>query len=324
MPHPVSPRDGRDPARMIIGSCPFRGLTRARRRTVGRMTETVALLGTGTMGTGMARSLLSAGLALRVWNRTPERARPLAEHGAVVAGSAAEAVTGAGIVLTMLFDTDSVVEAITAAGDALAPGTLWVQTSTVGVEGIDRLAKLAAERDLVLVDAPVLGTRKPAADGTLVVLAAGPDGVQDRLAPVFAAIGGRTMWVGAVGAATRLKLVANGYVLTVLDGIAQSLRMAEAFDLDPALFLEAVKGGAMDAPYVGLKGSAMLAGQFEPAFTLSGALKDAGLIEDAARAAGADPAFVAVAREHLSRAQDAGHGDLDMAAVYLALGNSAP
>jgi len=279
---------------------------------------TVALLGTGTMGAGMARNLAAAGLALRVWNRSREKAQPLTETGAVVAGTVAEAVRGAEVVLTMLFDADSVIEAITQAGDDLAPGSIWVQTTTVGIEGIDRLAKLAAEREVILVDAPVLGTKQPAADGTLVILASGPEQVRARLEPVFAAIGSRTMWVGpGVGVATRLKLVANGWVLTVLDGVAQSLRMAKAFGLDPALFLEAVKGGAMDAPYVGLKGSAMLTGNFDPSFTLDNALKDAVLIETAARAAGADPGTVALARQHLEQAQAAGHGAKDMSAVYL-------
>ena len=111
--------------------------------------------------------------------------------------------------------------------------------------------------------------------------------------------------------------MASGWVLSVLEGIAQSLRMAEALGLDPALFLEAVQGGAMDAPYVGMKGNAMLAGQFDTAFALSGALKDAGLIEDAAAAAGFTPELVSVARGHLQRAQDAGHGRLDMSATYL-------
>jgi 3-hydroxyisobutyrate dehydrogenase len=279
---------------------------------------TVALLGTGTMGEGMARSLAAAGLPVRVWNRTPERARPLAEVGAVLADSVADAVAGADVMLTMLFDADSVAEAITQAGESLAAGTIWAQMSTVGVEGIDRLAKLGADLGLVLVDAPVLGTKKPAAEGKLVILASGPEQARPTLAPVFDAIGQRTMWVGQVGAGTRLKLVANGWVLTVLDGIAQSLKLAEALGIDPELFLEAVRGGAMDAPYVGLKGSAMLNRDFEPAFSLDGALKDAGLIEDAARAAGIDPSFVAVARQHLQRAQDAGHGAKDMAAIYLA------
>jgi 3-hydroxyisobutyrate dehydrogenase len=279
----------------------------------------VALLGTGTMGAPMARNLAAAGLPLRVWNRDATKAQPLADAGAVVASTPAEAVSGADIVLTMLYDADSVADVMVQAGDALAAGTIWVQTSTVGIEGIDRLAKIAAERDLILVDAPVLGTKKPAVDGALVVLASGPDEVQARLEPVFSAIGSRTMWVGPAGAGTRLKLVANGWVLTVLDGVAQSLRMTEAFGLDPALFLEAIKGGAVDAPYAGLKGAAMLNDSYDPSFALSGALKDALLIEEGARSAGTDPAFVSVVREHLQQAQEAGHGEKDMAAVYLAL-----
>ncbi|GAB6901089.1 NAD(P)-dependent oxidoreductase [Kineosporia succinea] len=277
----------------------------------------VALLGTGTMGLGMGLNIARAGLSLRAWNRTPAKAEPLAAEGAVVAASAAEAVEGADVVVTMLFDADSVASAIGAAAGSLKPGTTWIQTSTVGVEGHDRLAALAREHGLVLVDAPVLGTKGPAEQGALTVLASGPDSARPVVTPVFEAIGSRTMWVGEAGAGTRLKLVANGWVLTVLDGVAQSLKTAEAFGLDPALFLEAVKGSAVDAAYVGLKGRAMLNDSYEPSFALSGAVKDAGLIVDGARAAGADPAFVAVALEHLARAERAGHGDKDMGAVYL-------
>nr|WP_269327877.1 NAD(P)-dependent oxidoreductase [Kineosporia mesophila] len=275
------------------------------------------MLGTGIMGLAMGRNIARAGLTLRAWNRTPDKARPLTEDGALAAGSAAEAVTGADIVVTMLFDADSVAAAIEQAAPGLAEGTLWLQTSTVGVEGNDRLAALAAQHGLVYVDAPVLGTKGPAEQGTLTVLASGPESVKDAVAPVLEAIGARTLWVGEVGAGTRLKLVANGWVATVTVGVAQSLKMAEAFGLDPALFLESVKGGAVDAPYVQIKGQAMLDGAFDPSFALSGALKDAGLIEEGARAAGADPAFVAIAREHFARAEQDGHGDKDMGAVYL-------
>jgi 3-hydroxyisobutyrate dehydrogenase len=278
---------------------------------------TVALLGTGTMGAGMARNIAAAGLPLRVWNRSPDKAAPLKDAGAEVAATAAEAVEGADIVITMLFDADSVAEIIDAADPA--SGTIWIQASTVGVEGVERLEAMALRRGMKFVDAPVLGTKQPAETGNLVVLAAGPPEVHEFVTPVFDAIGARTMWVGEAGQATKLKLVANGWVLTVLDGVAQSLRMAEAFGLDPQLFVDAIKGGAMDAPYVGLKAAAMMNGQFEPAFSLSGAAKDARLIEEAARSAGADPAFVAVARGHLDAAVQAGHGDKDMAAVYLAV-----
>jgi 3-hydroxyisobutyrate dehydrogenase len=138
------------------------------------------------------------------------------------------------------------------------------------------------------------------------------------VAPVLDAIGSRTVWLGEAGAGSALKLVANGWVLTVLEGIAQSLRLASALGLDPHLFLEAVRGGAMDAPYVQLKGNAMLDGSFEPAFAVDGAAKDAGLIVEAARSAGTDAELVEVARTYLRRASEAGHGADDMAATYLA------
>lgn len=277
---------------------------------------TVALLGTGTMGAGMARNIAAAGLPLRVWNRTEERAEPLADV-AEVAGSVAEAVTGADVVLTMLFDADSVADTMEEARDALGPDVVWLQQSTVGVDGTARLAKLAEQLGVAFVDAPVLGTKKPAEDGALVVLASGPESVRVRVAPVLDAVGGRTMWVGEAGAGSRLKLAANAWVFTVVEGIAESLALTRELGLDPRLFLEAVQGGALDAPYVQLKGGAMLDGAFDPAFALGGALKDADLILEAARSAGLDLGVLPGVREHFARAVEAGHGDQDMAATYL-------
>ena len=279
---------------------------------------TVALLGTGTMGTGMARNILRAGLPLRVWNRTTAKARPLADEGAEVAESPADAVRGADVVVTMLFDTDSVLDALEQARDGLATGTVLLQQSTVGVEGNERVAAFAGELGLVHVDAPVLGTKKPAEDGALVVLASGPDDARDRVAPVLEAVGSRTVWAGEAGQGTRLKLVANSWVLTVVEGIAESLALAKALGVEGTAFLDVVKGGAMDAPYVQLKGKAMLDGEFAPAFGLDGAAKDAGLIVDAARAAGADLGVLEAVQAHYARALAAGHGDQDLSATYLA------
>ncbi len=276
---------------------------------------TVALLGTGTMGLGMARNIAAAGMPLTVWNRTPERAAPLADV-ATVADSVSSAVAGADIVVTMLFDLDSVIDTMSSARGALADGAVWLQQSTVGAAGADRLAELAAELGVTYVDAPVLGTKKPAEDGALVVLASGPDAARDRVAPVLEAIGSRTMWVGEAGAGSRLKLAVNAWVFTVVEGVAESLALTRDLGLDPRLFLEAVRGGALDAPYVQLKGGAMLDGAFDPAFALSGALKDAELILAAAGDAGAELAVLPGVREHFARAVAAGHGDLDMSATY--------
>src|ERR687890_743911 len=110
--------------------------------------DTVAVLGTGIMGAPIARNLCAAGLAVRAWNRTPEKARPLGEAGAVVAGSPAEAAAGAGVLLTMLADADAVLDV---AAEALAGGMTWLQMSTVGLAGTERCAALADERGAVLV-----------------------------------------------------------------------------------------------------------------------------------------------------------------------------
>src|SRR5689334_16861511 len=185
----------------------------------------------------------------------------------------------------MLFDVDAVASVLEEARGHLAEGAVWLQQSTVGVAGAERLAKLAEELGVTYVDAPVLGTKKPAEDGALVVLASGPEEARERVDPVLEAIGSKTLWVGEAGAGSRLKLAANAWVFTVVEGVAESLALTRDLGLDPALFLQAVEGGALDAPYVQLKGKAMLEESFEPAFGLAGALKDTELILEAARGA---------------------------------------
>lgn len=276
----------------------------------------VAFLGTGTMGAPMARNVAAAGLETRVWNRTAARAEPLADVATVCAG-VAEAVEGADVVVTMLYDADSVAATMEQARGSLAATAVWVQQSTVGVEGSDRLAALAADLGVAYVDAPVLGTKEPAEKGALVVLASGPEELRERVAPVLDAVGSRTTWVGPVGAGSRLKLAANAWVLSVVQGVADSLTLARELGVDPRAFLDAVSGGALDAPYVQLKGAAMLDGEHDASFALSGGVKDAGLILDAARGAGVDLALVPGVHERMRAADQAGHGDLDLSATYL-------
>jgi 3-hydroxyisobutyrate dehydrogenase len=279
---------------------------------------TVALLGTGTMGAGMARNIVRAGLALRVWNRNSERAQPLAGDGAVVCHTAAEAVKDADVIVTMLWDADTVAHVLSDLKGAVRPGAVLLQCTTVGVEGCERLDALAEQVGLVHVDAPVLGTKQPAEKGALVVLASGPPDARAVVTPVLDAIGQRTMWVGEAGAGSRLKLAANAFVISLVAAISQSLALARGLGLEPELFLEAVSGGAMDAPYVQLKGKAMLAGDFTPSFGLDGALKDADLIAAAARDAGVPTELVDVLRGELRSVSEAGHGDEDLAALYRA------
>ncbi|WP_399091409.1 NAD(P)-dependent oxidoreductase [Streptomyces sp. BBFR2] len=279
----------------------------------------VAVLGTGIMGTAMARNLARAGYDVRAWNRTRARAEPLTADGIRVTGTAAEAVDGADTVLTMLLDGPAVLDAMSAAAPHLAPGTLWLQMSTVGIEGIAPLAAFAAAHGLSYVDAPVLGTKAPAEQGELTVLAAGPAEVRERAAAVLDVIGRTTRWVGDDGAdghASRLKLVLNSWVLTVINGAGEAIALAEGLGVDPRDFLAAVGGGPLDLPYLQLKGEAILSGDLRPSFTVSAARKDARLIKEAAAAAGVRMDLAEAAAERLRRAEELGHGGEDGAAAY--------
>jgi 3-hydroxyisobutyrate dehydrogenase len=280
----------------------------------------VAVLGTGIMGAGMARSLLRAGLEVTVWNRSPGRAAPLTASGAQVAGTAAEAVAGVDAVVTMLWDGDSVAEVMTGALPAAPDGVLWVQTSTVSLPDAGvRLPALASRYGARYADAPVLGTRQPAEEGKLLVLAAAPGPLRNLVTPLFDAIAARTVWVSErPGDGTRLKLVANSWVGTVVTATAQAIALAQSLGLDPQVFLDTVRGGAVDSPFLHLKGQAMIDGEFPPSFTVDGAVKDTGLIAAAMRESGTDATLIDAVARQFRKAADRGYGGEDMAAVYRA------
>jgi 3-hydroxyisobutyrate dehydrogenase len=280
--------------------------------------QVVAVLGAGgTMGFPMAQNMLKAGIAVRAWNRSPEKAAPLEQDGAQVCGSPGDAVDGAAIVLTMLANADAVIETIQSALERLDESAVWVQMSTIGEQGTERCIEIARDHGVAFLDAPVLGTKQPAQEGKLVVLASGPEELRDRVQPVFDAIGQKTMWIdSAPGASTRMKLVANSWVLTVTEGAAETIALAEGLGLDPSLLFEAIDGGALDLPYLRIKGKAMIERNFEPMFRLDLAAKDARLVADAADRSNLDlPMLRAIAQRMTLGAKE--HGEKDMAATYL-------
>lgn len=283
--------------------------------------QTVAVLGAGgIMGFAMARNLARDGYAIRAWNRSREKAEPLADDGAEIVDSPAQAAEGAEVILTMLADADPVLEAMAGDGGALsgsgAGDAIWLQMSTIGIDGTERCAALAAETGIAFLDAPVLGTKAPAEQGKLVVLASGPSELRDRVQPIFDCVGARTMWVGEAGAASRLKLAVNAWILSVLEGTAETLALAEGLGLDPQLVLDAVKDGPLDLGYLQMKGKAMMTGDFEPSFRLRLAAKDAGLVDDAIERHGLDLPMVSTIRRRLDEGVPE-HGDKDMSATYL-------
>ena len=295
-------------------------------------TETVAVLGAGgTMGFPIARNIARAGMPVRAWNRSRDKAGPLREDGAYVADTPADAARGAGIVITMLADEDAVIAAMDGPDGALQvmsgashetvnpngpQHTLWVQMSTIGEAATRRCTELANRHGVGFADAPVLGTRQPAEERKLVVLGSGPEEARPRIQPVFDAIAHRVIWAGEAGAGSRLKLVTNAWVLAVVEAGAETIALAEGLNLDPGLFLQAIEGDPLDLPYLRMKAKAMLERDFTPAFRLTLAAKDASLVRRAAEDHGLDlPVVEAIARRLAEGAKE--HGDMDFSATYL-------
>jgi 3-hydroxyisobutyrate dehydrogenase len=281
-------------------------------------TPTVALLGTGIMGAGMGHNVLAAGLPLRVWNRTAARARPLADAGATLAATPAEACDGADVIVTMLGDGHHVHAVMEQA--APTGRQVWAQMTTAGADQ-DALLALAAAHGLRFVDAPVVGTRRPAEQGQLLVLAAGSPDDRDAVTPVFDAVGRETRWVAddAAGlAASRLKLVVNSWVLAVTAATGEALALADGLGVDPQAFLDTIAGGPLDLPYLQAKATAIMARDWTPNFSVANAAKDADLIVAAATGAGVRLDVAEAAAARFRRTAEAGHADDDMAAAYLA------
>lgn len=280
--------------------------------------ETIAVLGAGgTMGLPMARNLAGAGFSVRGWNRSPKKAEVLADAGVALCDTAAEAAQGAHVIITMLSDAEAVLREMEGAGQAIGSrDAVWLQMSTIGIAGTVRCERLAERDALRFVDAPVLGTKQPAEQGALVILASGPADLHERLAPVFGAVGKRTIWVGEAGMGTRLKLALNAWVVALVEGAAETLALAEGLGLDPALVLDAVAGGPLDVPYLQIKGKGMIERRFEPAFSLALAAKDAGLVDDAAATHDLDLPVLAAIRRRLEEGV-AEHGHEDLSATFL-------
>jgi len=261
----------------------------------------VALLGTGTMGSGMAQRMLDLGFPVNVWNRNPGPVTALTEHGATARETPTDAVAAAEIVVTMLPNADAVADVMLRGGtlDALRANATWAQMGTIGFEATERLAAEVARRrpDVMFVDAPVSGSREPARNGRLLILASGPDRSHDSVDAVFAALGQRTLWLGRAGTASRLKLVLNAWLAFEIEAAAEASSLASAT--------------------ASAKLAKMERGDYSADFSLEWALKDLDL---ALAASGAEttPVVMAIA-ERWRRLVAQGHGHFDISAARLGL-----
>ena len=292
----------------------------------GASGQPVAVLGTGIMGSAMAGNLVTAGFRTTVWDRSPAATRQLADAGARVAPTAADAVAGAGAVITML-PTAEVTESVVFGGGvagALADGCAWAQMGTIGVDATIRIRdRLAASRPGVMfVDAPVSGSKGPAEQAQLLILASGPQRAAGVLGPVFGAIGRKTVWLGVAGQGSQMKLVVNAYMSILIEGVAETMELADRMGIAHSQVAEVIEGGPLDAPIADAKFHKMDRRDYTAEFPLEWALKDVDLALGAVDG-GPLPLLSALSRQWQA-AVAAGYGRADISAARMALGGAQP
>lgn len=283
----------------------------------------VGFIGVGIMGDPMCRNLLAAGHEVTVHNRSREKMVPLVAAGATGAPSVAELVARSDVVITMLSDPAAVREVATAQDGillSLAPGKTYIDMSTVSPESSREIAAMAKKAGAEYLEAPVLGSRRPAAERTLVILAGGDAAVAKRMEPLLLAMGSRVVYMGDVGAAAHMKLIVNQMMGTILCVFAEAALTGMAAGLPAERILDVVQSSVVACPAVQIKGKDMLGDRaFAVQFPLKHAHKDLRLAVMAGDAAGVPTPVTAAAHQLFSIARERGFGDHDISAVLRAL-----
>ena len=281
--------------------------------------EPLGFIGLGIMGSRMAANLVRAGYDVRVWNRTRETADAwAADHGGTVAGSPRELAEGAAAVITMVVDGPQVEQVLLGedgAAHGAAPGTLFVDMSTIAPEDTRRIGAALAERGLPFVDAPVTGSSPKAEDGTLTIMAGGAEADFARARPYFEVMGEVVLHVGELSHGQKVKVISNAVAATNCATLAQALVVGKASGVDLEALLQVFGAGAANSTMVGLKGQPMLRHDFTTLFRLEHMLKDVAICLDESQAAGVPFPAAALARELYAAGMGRGLAEQDFASV---------
>jgi 3-hydroxyisobutyrate dehydrogenase len=279
---------------------------------------TVAVLGLGLMGSGMARNLLRAGFPLAVYNRSLEKAEALRPHGARVADTPAEAANGADVVVSMVADDEAARAVWLGEEGALAgmrSGSVAIESSTVTLDWIRSLQEEATPRGIELLDAPVTGSRDQAAEGQLLFLVGGSAEVLGRVRPVLEAMARGVVHAGPSGSGATLKLINNFLCGVQLASLAEAFAMVEGAGLDRERSVQMLVSGAAGSPIIKGLAERMLTADYDPRFALRLMEKDLRYATAEARRVGIELETGPAARQVVERGVRAGHGDQDIAAV---------
>ena len=278
----------------------------------------VALLGLGTMGAGMASNLLKAGFPLAVYNRTRAKADALGKAGARIAETPADAARGASVIISMLADDTASRAAWIGENGALAvaaPGAVLVEASTVSPAWIAELGAAATARNLQLLDAPVTGSRAQAEGGQLTFLVGGPDAALTRATPVLKAMSKDIVHLGPTGSGATMKLINNFLCGVQVASLAQGLAWIERTGLDRDKALTILKNGAPGSPLLTAISARMTSRDYNVNFLLKLMAKDLDYAHAAAAETGVDLTTAANARELFETAKASGFSEKDMASI---------
>ena len=282
------------------------------------MSESVAILGLGTMGGGMAMNLLKAGFSLTVYNRTVAKADALVKEGARLASTPAEAVKGTSIVIGMLAD-DSASREVWAGRDGalegVQKGAILIESSTVSPVWISELAQLASAHGAELLDAPVTGSRLQAAAGQLTFLVGGSDRALEVATPVLKAMSKEIVHLGPVGSGAKMKLINNFLCGVQVASLAEGLAWIEHSGLDRDKALSILKNGAPGSPLLGAISGRMVNHDYTVNFLLKLMAKDLAYAQSEALGCGVRLKTSEAATGHFEDAMAKGFGESDMASV---------
>lgn len=291
------------------------------------MSDTVAFIGLGAMGAPMASNLLAAGFTVRAFNRTAERARPLAERGAAVCASIAEAVQGARFVVSIVSDDEATRAVMLGDGGVVAsaaPGTLVVDSSTNTPAMAREVARAAADRGLAYLDAPVSGSVSQSRSRELVFMVGGDAAAVESARPLFDAMGRMVVQVGSSGAGATIKLVSNMLSGTMTAALAEAVSIAQAAGVDPDATQAILAEGPVASRLLRAKLPKMLARDFSPQFQLALMEKDLRYFLALAQQADRPAPIASLVRSEYQAARRAGFGGLDTSALVAHIGGEAP
>jgi 3-hydroxyisobutyrate dehydrogenase-like beta-hydroxyacid dehydrogenase len=286
----------------------------------------LGFVGLGIMGSAMATNLVKAGFDLTVWNRTPAKCDPLAAMGAAVANSPRAVAETSEIVFAMMA-TPAAVESVRDGSEGivagLRSGTGYLDMSTIDVETSKKSALAAKERGALFLEAPVAGSRKPAEDGLLTIMAAGDHELYERALPALEKLGKKLLFLGEVGNGSRMKLANNLVMGGMLTAFCEGMSLASSSGLDCRQLLEVLDSGALANPLFRLKGDVVAENdRFPTAFPLKHMQKDLRLALRLAEQVGLPLFATATINELFKEALARGLGDADFAAVSRVIRNN--